>query len=123
MRGVFEFDYEGKRRGFYFNFNALGILEEHMNAPIDDLIQQLTDGAGKGKPKVKILLNFFHAGAVNYCEAKKIEQDFSIHDVGDWISEIGIDQAGKLLMQALSTTTPKNSSPLQTAEGSQSAGE
>jgi hypothetical protein len=119
MRGVFEFDYEGKKRGFYFNFNALGILEEQMNLPVDEIISQLSDGENKNKPKVKILLEFFFAGAVNYCDAKKIEKDFTIHDVGDWISEIGLDQAGKLLMAALSSTTPKNSNPLLQTEGSQ----
>lgn len=117
MRGVFEFDYEGVKRGFYFNFNALGILEEQMGIPLDDIIEQLSNNVEK-KPKVKTLLNFFYAGAVNYCEAKEKAVDFKLHDVGDWISEIGLEQAGKLLMVALSSHTPKNSSPLR-AEGSQ----
>lgn len=118
MRGAFEFDYEGVKRGFYFNFNALGILEEQMGIPIDDIIEQLSNKDGVKRPKVKTLLNFFYAGAVNYCEAKEKEVDFKLHDVGDWISEIGLEQAGKLIAVALSSHTPKNSSPLR-AEGSQ----
>lgn len=119
MRGLFEFEIEGIKRGFYFNFNALGILEERMNEPLDEIIKKLNDTK---KPKVKLITNFFYAGALNYCDFKGIETDFTIHHIGDWISEIGLEKAGNLIREAISVSTPKNSSPLQ-AEGMRLNGE
>lgn len=121
MRGLFEFDYEGIKRGFYFNFDALAILEEQENIPIDDILAQLS--ADDKRPKLRLMGKFFYAAALNYCEAKDIEVDFNRHNVSDWISEIGLEQAGKLLMQSLSATTPKNLNPLQSTEGKKLAGE
>lgn len=113
MRGIFEFEIDGVKRGFYFNFNALGIVEENTGEPIDEIIKQLND---KKKPKVKLLANMFYAGALNYCDFRNIEPDFTIHDVGDWISEVGLVKAAELIKGAINVQTPKNSSPLQ-AEG------
>lgn len=110
MRGLFEFEIEGVKRGFYFNFNALGIVEERMNQPLDEIIKQLNDSK---KPKVKLLSNFFYAGALNYCDFKEIDPDFTIHHIGDWISEIGLEKAGNLIREAISISTPKNLSPLR----------
>lgn len=119
MKGIFEFEFEGKQRGFYFNFNALGILEEMVDKPIDEIIEQINSK----KPKLKLLSNFFYAGAVNYCEYKGFEKDFTVHQIGDWLSTIGLEKAGKLLREAISIQAPKNLSPLQTAEGVKLNGE
>jgi hypothetical protein len=119
MRGLFEFEVDGVKRGFYFNFNALGLLEEMVDQPIDQIINQLNSVK---KPRLKLLSNFFYAGAINYCDFKGIEKDFTIHTVGDWIGQIGLAKASELLRDAISTKTPKNSEPLQ-AEGIKVSGE
>src|SRR5688572_13354402 len=109
MRGLFEFKDEGKTRGFLFNFAAFGIVEERMGIQIDDILEKLSP-KNKG-PKVKLLMEIFYAAAVNYAEMKGQEMDFTIHDVGGWISEVGLDKAAKLITDAVSTKTPKNSNP------------
>jgi hypothetical protein len=110
MRGLFEFETEdNKKLGFLFNFNAFGIVEERLNIPFDEILEKLNP-TYKG-PKVKIISEIFYAAALNYCDMKNIEPDFTIHDVGGWISEVGLDRAANLLTQAISTKTPKNSHP------------
>lgn len=109
MRGIFEFEIDGVKRGFYFNFNALALLEEMVDQPIDSIITQLNSSK---RPKLRLLSNFFYAGAVNYCDYKGIEKDFSIHTVGDWIGAIGLPKAAELLRDGISMRTPKNFSPL-----------
>lgn len=109
MRGLFEFEADNKKRGFLFNFNAFGIVEERLNTQIDDILVKLSP-KNKG-PKVKLLMEIFYAAAVNYCDYKGTEVDFTIHDVGAWVSEVGLERAGKLIEEAVSTSTPKNSRP------------
>jgi hypothetical protein len=109
MRGLFEFESDKKKRGFLFNFNAFGIVEERLNMQIDEILEKLSP---KNKsPKVKLLMEIFYAAAVNYSEYKGAEIDFTIHDVGGWVSEVGLERAGKLIEEAVSTNTPKNSHP------------
>jgi len=107
MRGVFEFEIEGKKRGFHFNFMAFGVLEEMTGLDLDELISKLS---GRGA-KVKLLSQFFFAGAKNYCDSRGQEVDFTINDVSDWVTEIGFDKAFQLIAEALGTKTPKNSKP------------
>jgi hypothetical protein len=115
MRGLFEFDIDGKKRGFLVNFYTLGILEERLNKPIDEILDAFkTDKKG---PKVKLLLEVFYAGALNYCEEKGIVPDFTINTVSEWVMQVGLDKASKIITEALSSSTPKNSSPHQEAVG------
>lgn len=109
MRGLFEFEADDKKRGFLFNFNAFAIVEERLNLQIDDILEKLSP-KNKG-PKVKLLMEIFYAAAINYCDYKGIEPDFGIHEVGGWVSEVGLERAGKLITEAVSTNTPKNSHP------------
>lgn len=114
MKGIHEFEFEGKTRGFLFNFVTLGILEERENTPIDDIIQRFSKGSKS--PKLKLVLSFFHAAAINYADEKGRQIDFTLNDVSEWVQFIGFDKATGLMSNALKSTTPKNSKPLQTLE-------
>lgn len=109
MKGLFEFNDEGKTRGFLFNFNAFGIVEERLNLQLDEILEKL--GPKNKGPKVKLIAEIFYAAAANYSDMKGQEVDFTIHDVGGWISVIGLENAAHLITEAVSVKTPKNSKP------------
>lgn len=109
MRGLFEFEIEGKQRGFLINFAAFGIWEEKNNCPLDELLARIGDPKA---PKIKLISTLFYAGAVSYCEHYEKEVDFKPADISNWLSELGIDKAGQILKESLSAVTPKNLNPL-----------
>jgi hypothetical protein len=110
MRGLHEYQIDGVTRGFLMNFGAFAILEENTNMPFDEIVSKLAEKGGRSK--VKLLSEFFFAGAINYCGYKGVQQDFSRHEVESWISEIGIGEATRIVTLSLHTSTPKNSVPL-----------
>lgn len=116
MQKQHEFEFEGKTRGFLFNFLTLGIFEESCDVPLDEVLERFSKGSKK--PKITIVLKYFHAAAVNYSQEKGRAIDFTLNDVSNWVQWIGFDKAASLMASGLKITTPKNSKPLlQTAEG------
>jgi len=116
MKGPYEFEFEGKTRGFLFNFMVLAILEERNGIQFDELFSHFKKG--NKAPKIRLILQFFEAAAINYCDENSIPVDFKLSDIGDWIQVIGFEKAVSLMTGWLNPKTPKNSKPLlQTTEG------
>lgn len=126
---MIEKEINGKTYGFVFNFYALGIAEETLNKPIDDILKSLSpekDDKGKDKnkgPVIKTICALLYGGAVNYCEMKGKEVDFKVNDMGDWITEIGFGDSMRILTDAISIMQPKNIQPPQTVGEMEKAGE
>ena len=111
---MIERDIPGKKRGFWFNFYAFSIVEEKLGRPIDEILKDLNPEDGKPrKPTTKIICTFFYAGAVNYCEKKDQPIDFKINDMGDWIEDLGFEDAMSIISTSLKVDKPKNIQPPQ----------
>ena len=122
MKGPYEFEFEGKTRGFLFNFLTLGIFEENCDTPLDEVLERF--GKNSKKPKITIVLKYFHAAAVNYSQEKGRPIDFTLNDVSEWVQYVGFDKCATLMASGLTITTPKNSNPLLKAkEGKRQSGE
>lgn len=122
---MIEKDFKGKVIGFCFTMYAFSIVEEILNASLDDILMDLQDDGFSGKkkkPKIKIISAIMYAGAANYCELKNIPIEFKINEVGFWLDEWGIEESMKLITEALKVMKIKNISPPQ-PEGVQKDGE
>lgn len=111
MRNNFEFDIDGKIRGFRFGTYAIAVAQKQNGAKsIGDLFTKLQVEGGD----FITLLDLFYGAAMQYADHKKQKPDFSVSDVSDWLDEIGLEKTMELVRQMLYEYTPKNSSPQET---------
>jgi hypothetical protein len=116
-KGIFEFEIEGRHRGFKFGTYAFAVACEEDNCTLDELFKRI--GVGQGKPKVNLLalLNTFYGAAVAYAKGKKQDVDFAVDDVSDWLDHLGVDKVYATLSDGLTQYVPKNSPPpMETGE-------
>jgi hypothetical protein len=118
MKGIFEFEIEGKKRGFKFGTYAMAVACEYDKCVLSDILKRigvpyLVDGEKK-KDKVNImsLLHIFYGAAVHYAEHKKQPVDFSTSDISDWVDELGLEKVNAFLNDGLNQYSPKNSTSL-----------
>ena len=113
MKGIFEFEVNGIKRGFKFGTYALAIAQERDGCELSTLFQRIGYGKMEGRNvNVMSLLNIFYGAAVHYAESKRQEIDFSASDVSDWLDEMGLEKTNNMLASGLETFTPKNSNSL-----------
>lgn len=128
MKGIFEFEVNGVKRGFKFGTYGVSISCEKEDCAVDELFKRcgmpyLTkDKDGKDivkadKPKLKSLLNLIYGAAVHYAEDCDIPTNFKVSEVSNWLDEIGEDKVRPMLSSALAQYVPKNStSPAEKGE-------
>lgn len=108
MKGIHEFDFDGKKRGFKFGTYAMAIAQKRSGAKgVVELLSKLQAGGGD----FMTLLDLFYGAAENYAEHKKIPVDFTMSDVSDWVDEMGFEKAALMINEMLSQYNPKNSTP------------
>jgi hypothetical protein len=127
MKGIFEFEVEGVKRGFKFGTYALSIACEKEDCSVDVLYKRCgipytvkkrgKDGKEeevvKADPaKLKSLLHLFYGAAVHYAEDFDLPNDFKPSTVSNWLDEIGLDKLNSMIVQGLTQYSPKNSKSL-----------
>lgn len=111
MKGTFEIEVDGVKRGFKFGTYAIAVACEKDGS--DDINELFTRCGfiGDGNRSLKSLLNFFYGAAVNYAEHNGYEVDFNVANVSDWIDEIGMDKMNDLAAGGITAHEAKNSQP------------
>lgn len=114
MIGNKEFDIDGVTRGFRFGTYTIKLIGDNTGVKdIGTIFKKISEG------DIGMLLAFFHASAIHYCQHKKMEIDFQEVDVSDWMDNIGIETVNTYLRELLNQYTPKNSQPPETPGESQ----
>lgn len=120
MKGIFEFEVQGKKVGFKFGTYALSVAcEKEGDVDLNTLFKRCgfiyTDEKGKpkaDKAKPKSVLNLFYGGALHYAEDFNQPADFKVSTVANWMDEIGEAKLMEVITKAFFTYEPKNSESL-----------
>lgn len=81
--GQFDIEVGGKKRTLRFGTLCFAMFCEAEGIEFSGMIDRMV------KPKPFSFINLFHSAAVAHCRINKIEPDFSIEDVSEWIDECG----------------------------------
>lgn len=84
IKGIFEYEIGGKKRGFKFGMLASDYFCQEENITLAQMQDRLLN------PTPKTAINCAYAAARAYCESKEIDIDFKRADVADWLDEIGV---------------------------------
>ena len=119
MKGIFEFEVSGQKRGFKFGTYGISVACEKENCTVDVLLRRcgipyLSNGKPKADdPKLKALLHLFYGAAIHYAEDHNHSIDFKTSTVSNWLDEIGMDGVQKMMAESFTQYVPKNlSSPV-----------
>jgi hypothetical protein len=113
-KGIFEREISTGKVGLKFGTYAAGISEREYGKNISSLFEDMNTG----KSSVFSLLCYFYGGAVAYANHQG-QPAPSIDQVGDWIEELGVEEATKIFLASLEQ--PKNSKAPEKAGHIQSA--
>jgi hypothetical protein len=125
MKGIFEFEVSGEKRGFKFGTYGLSVACDKEDCAVDELMKRcgipyLKDGkTAQDKPKLRSLLHLFYGAAVHYAEDNNLSTNFKPSTVSNWLDEIGIENVNKMMSQGLTQHVPKNSTSPVTETGVQ----
>ena len=89
MRGLVEIEIGGQKRPLKFGTNASAILGQELGLSYEAL-QQRFGGDGLKDVSLMDMRAFIWAALVAGHQSKRIEVDFDITDVGDWLDETDI---------------------------------
>lgn len=119
MKGIFEFEVNGEKRGFKFGTYALSVACEKDDCAADVLLKRcgipytvVKDGKDIIKmeqPKLKSLLHLFYGAAMHYAEDNNLSIDFKPSTVSNWLDQIGLEKLNDMMVQGLTQYSPKNS--------------
>lgn len=115
MKGIFEFEVNGVKRGFKFGTYGISVACEKDDCTVDVLLKRCgipylnaNGDASSDKPRLKSLLNFFYGAAVHYAEDHNLPTDFKPSTVSNWMDEIGLENVNKMVVNGLQQYVPKN---------------
>lgn len=110
IHGVVEFEIKGKKRGFRNDQYGLLLAVRKDGGHYQDLMDRVEQG------DTLAFINLMYGMAASYCEAKSLKVDFTVNDMGDWLSELGAEKMREYFQQLFKTPeVPKNSlSPQET---------
>lgn len=116
MKGIFEFEVEGRKVGFKFGTYAISVAcEKEGDCSIDVLFRRcgIPYMSGKeirqDKPKLKSLLHLFYGAAIHFAEDNDQPTDFKPSTVSNWLDAIGLEKVNQMMTEGLNQYTPKNS--------------
>ena len=91
-----------KLRPVYFGWNAIAVFEEETGIAFAEM------GEAMSNFKAKDLIAFVYAGLVGGANKNKVEIDFSLNDVGDWLDEVeDLEKIFEAYMQCMPMTENK----------------
>lgn len=110
IHGVVEFDVQGKKRGFRNDQYGLLIAVRKDGGNYKDLMDRVEKG------DTLAFVHLMYGLAASYCEARSLKVDFTVNDMGDWLTEIGSEKMREYFQQLFRVPeVPKNSpSPQET---------
>jgi hypothetical protein len=120
MKGIFEFEVEGKKVGFKFGTYAFSIAcEKEGDIDLNTLFKRCgfvyKDEKGKpksDKAKMKSILHLFYGAAIHYAEDFDQPTNFKVSTVSNWMDEIGEVKLMEIIQKSFFTYEPKNLSSL-----------
>lgn len=111
MKGIFEYEIEGRKIGFKFGMYALKLICEKEGCTLKGFLERFAASQQNGiEPQT--LINVFYCCALHYAKSNKKEIDFEEVDVSDWIDEIGLIEGMKMFKEGFEQFVPKNSKSL-----------
>ena len=126
MKGIFEFDVSGQKRGFKFGTYAFGVAcEKEGDIDLNTLFKRcgFPYKAGKDKDgndimkadsaKIKSLLHLFYGAAVHFAEDNDHVVDFKVSTVSNWMDELGEAKMMEMINEAFFQYVPKNLNSLK----------
>lgn len=121
MKGIFEFEIEGQKRGFKFGTYAFSIAcEKEGDIDLNTLFKRCgfpykdgKDKQGKDiikaeKAKMKSLLHLFFGAASHYAEDNGQPIDFKVSTVSNWMDELGEAKLMEMINESFFQYIPKN---------------
>lgn len=125
MKGIFEFEIEGQKRGFKFGTYAFSIAcEKEGDIDLNTLFKRcgFPYKAGKDKDdkdiikaekaKIKTLLHLFYGAACHFAEDNDKPTDFKVSTVSNWMDELGEARLMEMIHESFFQHIPKNSESL-----------
>ena len=125
MKGIFEFEIGGQKRGFKFGtFAFCEACEKEGDIDLNTLFKRCgfpyKDDKGNlkaDKARPKSLLHLFYGAALQSAKDNKRTVDFEVSDIGSWMDELGEAKLMEMINESFFQYTPKNSeSPAKTGE-------
>ena len=127
MRGIFEFEIGGKKRGFKFGTYALSVACKKEGCSVDALFRRCgipyRDEAGNVKADpidLQAFINLWYGAAIHFAKSAGQEVDFTEVEVSDWCDELGQERVEAMLLEAIIPYNPKNSTSPTTEVGEKS---
>ena len=116
MKGIFEFDVSGVKRGFKFGTYALSVAcEKEGDIDLNTLFKRcgFPYKDEKGNPKAdkakpKSLLSLFYGAAVHFAEDNDQAIDFKVSSVANWMDEVGQEKLMSMINESFFPYVPKN---------------
>lgn len=120
MKGVFEFEVSGVKRGFKFGTYAFSIAcEKEGDIDLNTLFKRVgfpyKDDKGNAKAdkaKPKTLIHLFYGAAVHFAEDNEKPVDFKVSTVANWMDELGEEKLMPMINESFFSHIPKNSESL-----------
>lgn len=120
MKGIFEFEVSGQKRGFKFGTYAFSVAcEKEGDVDLNTLFKRCgfpyKDAKGEtraDKGKIKSLLHLFYGAAVHYAEDNDKPVDFKVSTVSNWMDELGEARLMEMINESFFQYLPKNSESL-----------
>lgn len=121
MKGIFEFEIGGQKRGFKFGTYAFSVAcEKEGDIDLNTLFKRCgfpykagKDKDGKDimqadKAKMKTILHLFFGAASHYAEDNDLTIDFKVSTVSNWMDELGETRLMEMIHEAFFQHIPKN---------------
>jgi hypothetical protein len=91
FKGTTEIEVNGTKIGLKFGTLASGYFCEQEKITLAEMMDRLN------KPTPLTLVNCMYSAAKAYCDSKAHTCKYTPSDAGDWIDEIGLDKATKII--------------------------
>lgn len=101
--GIFTIKLGEKTVGFKFGMYASAITEKESGYGIFEVFKRIFEEPSESS---LLVLNYMYGGAVAYAKSKG-EKEPTVDEVGDWMEEIGIDEAMKIYSDSITSYKSK----------------
>src|SRR5437868_5115792 len=108
FKGTTEIEVNGVKIGLKFGMLATAFFCEEEKVTLKEMTDRLQD------PTPFTLINSFYCAAKSYAVSKKQEFTYTQDDAADWMDEIGLEQASKIIFNLMEVYQDKDEKKVQT---------
>lgn len=112
VKNEYEFDFEGKKRGFKFGTHAISLISKKTGVKgVKEIFAKIAE-EGKEGIVGDVSKAFYFCSAVSWHETKSLSAvDFNEAMVINWLEYLGIEVVDQMTLGLLESYMPKNSVP------------